>query len=163
MAVLLLRLPASAQDVTEAALKAAFIYNFAQFTEWPADAVAPAKPLALCVIGDDAVAEALGRTVNARQIDGHSMTVSVVAALPARACHVLYLSHLTPAQAAQFTATPQDAPVLTIGDVEGFTDMGGISRFYFEHGRLRFTIRLQAVKRARLQISSRLLALAKLE
>ena len=60
-------------------------------------------------------------------------------------------------------ANLHDTPVLTISDLDGFTDIGGIAQFYFEQGRLRFTIRVQSVKRARLEISSRLLALAKLK
>ena len=50
--LLLMPLPAAAQDVTEPALKAAFIYNFAKFTEWPADVMTTAEPLSLCVLGD---------------------------------------------------------------------------------------------------------------
>jgi len=76
-AAALLRAPASAQDVTEAALKAAFIYNFAQFTEWPVDALPAARerPFVLCVVGDDAVGDALGRAVKERHIAGHVMCV----------------------------------------------------------------------------------------
>ena len=160
---LVIRVPASAQDVTEAVLKAAFIYNFAQFTDWPIDAVPVAKPFVLCVLGDDAVGGALVRVVKARQIGGHDVSVSIVATAPARECQVLYLSRVSADQAANFVAIVQDAPVLTISDVEGFTNMGGIAQFYFEHGRLRFMIRLRSAKQARLQISSRLLALAKLD
>src|SRR4029079_18669481 len=83
---------AAAQDVTESALKAAFIYNFAKFTEWPADAAPVAEPLVLCVIGDAAVADALERAVKGRLLAGHSMAVSH--AEPAgqrRVCHVLYV------------------------------------------------------------------------
>ena len=53
--------------------------------------------------------------------------------------------------------------MLTISDIEGFTQHGGIVQFYFEGGRLRFGIHIESAKRARLQISSRLLALARLE
>ena len=55
----------------------------------------------------------------------------------------------------------RDAPVLTISDIEGFTEVGGIAQFFFEHGQLRFSIQLESAKRARLQISSRLLVMAK--
>ena len=70
---------AAAQDVTEPALKAAFIYNFAKFTEWPADAMAAGAPFVLCVLGDAAVGDALERAVKGRVLAGHSMGVSQVA------------------------------------------------------------------------------------
>jgi len=154
---------ASAQDVPESTLKAAFIYNFAKFTEWPASVVAATKPLAFCVIGDPAVGDALEQAVRGRMLGGHTLGVSQVAPIgPPRGCHVLYLSGVTVAAAAQFVAVLRDEPVLTMSDVEGFTDRGGIAQCFFEHGQLRFNIRLESVTRARLQISSRLLVLARL-
>jgi hypothetical protein len=152
-----------AQDVTEPALKAAFIYSFAKFTEWPADAVPTAKPLLMCVVGDDAVGDALERAVAARTIGGHSLTVSHAATVPQRECQILYVSGVTASQAAQLVASVRDMPVLTISDVEGFIALGGIAQFYFEQGRLRFTIKVQSAKRARLEVSSQLLALARLQ
>ena len=76
----------SAQDVTEAALKAAFIYNFAQFTEWPSDVVVAADPFVMCVFGDAAVGDALERAVKRRTIANHSMIVSQTAPGPSRDC-----------------------------------------------------------------------------
>ena len=63
--LLLMPIPSAAQDVTEPALKAAFIYNFAKFTEWPADVMTTAEPLLLCVLGDAAIGDALERAVRA--------------------------------------------------------------------------------------------------
>ena len=153
----------SAQDVTEPALKAAFIYNFAIFTEWPADVV-PAGPFVICVLGDAAVGEALEREFKGRLIAGHSLAVAQLAlAGPQRLCHVLYVSGVTAGQVGRLIAGLRDVPVLTISDGEGFIELGGIVQFYFENGRLRFTIRVQSAKRARLQVSSQLLALARLQ
>ena len=126
IAVLLL-IPAtgSTQDVTEPALKAAFVYNFAKFTDWPADVVPPAaEPFVLCVLGDAAVADALERLVKGRTLVGHSMAVHKAPAAPERVCHVLYVSGVTAVQATQLVAKYRDLPVLTISDVEGFTDLG---------------------------------------
>lgn len=161
IAGLLLRGSVYGQDVTEPALKAAFIYNFAKFTEWPADAAPVKEPFLLCVLGDAAVGDALERAVNARVLAGHSMSVaSMEQGAPRRKCHVLYMSGVTLAQAAEVIAGLRDVPVLTISDLEGFTELGGIARFFFEHGRLRFSVHLESAERARLHISSRLLALA---
>src|SRR5918999_3253891 len=78
LAVGLRGLPTFAQDVTSHALKAAFIYNFARFTAWPAAALPERGALALCVVGDPAVAEALERTVKNRTHNGHGFAVSQV-------------------------------------------------------------------------------------
>ena len=161
-ALLLMPGLASAQDVTEAALKAAFIYNFAKFTEWPSDAMPQAEPLVMCVLGDPAVGDALGQTVKDRMLAGHAMTVLHAApGGPQRVCHVLYVSGVTTGQAATLVAKMRDAPVLTISDVEGFTELGGIAQFFFEQGRMRFNVNVESATRGRLKISSRLLALAK--
>ena len=161
-AALLMPVPASAQDVTEPALKAAFIYNFAKFTEWPPEIARIAGPLAMCVVGDAAVGEALSRTVKDRELNGRRMAVSVMGvAEPQRGCHILYVSGVTSGQATLLVAGLRDLPVLTISDAEGFMALGGVAQFFFEHGRLRFSVHLGSAKRARLQISSRLLALAK--
>jgi hypothetical protein len=156
-----LRLVGAAQDVTEPALKAAYIYNFARFTEWPDDPRA-SQPLSMCVLGDAAVGDALERVVKGRQLAGREMVVSRVAAPgPKLACHVLYVSGIMAVDVGLVVAAVQDAPVLTIGDAVDFTRAGGIAQFFFERGQLHFNISRRAVKRARLQINSRLLALAK--
>jgi hypothetical protein len=159
--LLLFRAVVFAQDVTEPALKAAFIYNFSKFTEWPG-VIPGADPFVICVLGDGAVGDALERAVLGRVLAGHPIVTShVVASAPKRACHVLYLSGVSAAQAGLLVADLRDVPVLTISDVEGFTGVGGIAQFFFEHGQLRFRIRLESAKRARLQISSRLLIMAR--
>lgn len=160
--LLLLQVIGFAQDVTEPALKAVYIYNFALFTEWPAGLVPPEAPFVMCVHGDSAVGEALERTYKGRAIGGHPITVSTVAPDgPLRTCQVLYTSRVTPAQATQLVAGVRDLPVLTLSDLDGFTELGGIAQFFFEHGRLRFTVSVAAAMRAHLQISSKLLRLAK--
>jgi YfiR/HmsC-like len=159
--LVVLRAVALAQDVTEPALKAAFIYHFAKFTDWPGYLPA-ADPIVLCVIGDPAVSEALERAVVGQMIKGHRIVTSRVApAATKRPCHVFYVSGVSAVEAGQLLADLRDTPLLTISDVTGFTAVGGIAEFLFEDGRLRFRIQLVAVKRARLQISSRLLTLAK--
>jgi hypothetical protein len=164
-AVLLLLLvvgPSRAQDVTEPALKAAFIYGFVKFTLWPDDAWTAAAPSVMCVLGDDAIADALDQTVRGRLHAGHRITVSRVTANdPLRGCHVLYLSHVGAAQAAQIVRGLRGAAVLTVSDLDRFGDLGGIAQLYFEHGQLHFTLRTEPAVLGRLEISSKLLSLSK--
>ncbi len=150
------------QDVTEVSLKAAFIYNFTKFTDWPAEVLAPSAPLLACVLGDPAMADALARAVKGRDAGGHGFGVSRVTASDAalKTCHLLYVSGVPVGQAVEVTNGLQTTPVLTISDIDNFANRGGIAQFFFENGRMRFAINLGAARRARLQLSSKLLALA---
>ena len=160
-AVLLTPLAPAAQDVTEPALKAAFIFTFAKFTQWPDDASAPSEPRILCVLGDPAIGDALARVVKGRTLGGHSLGVKQAsAAAPPPSCHVLFVSGISVTRAASLIEGLRDAPVLTISDVNGFTRVGGIAQLFFDRGQLRFNIHRGAAKRARLQLSSQLLTLA---
>jgi hypothetical protein len=159
--VLLCRTVAMAQDVTEPALKAAFIYNFARFTTWPADAPA-GDNFVICVLNDSAVAEALQRAVAGRSLTDRPIVVSAVAtSAPKRACRVLYMAGLPVNRVAEVVSELREAPVLTISSIDGFASAGGMTQFFFEHGQLRFRIHLESAKRAGLQISSRLLIMAR--
>jgi len=158
--VMMTRAPGLAQNVTEPALKAAFIYNFARFTTWP-DGWPASDPFVICVVGD-AVADAMDRVIKGRQLAGHLIAVSRATPTgPHRACHLLYMTGIPSSQAAQMVAGLRDAPVLTISDIEGFTDGGGMAQLFFDRGQLQFSIRLDPVKRARLLLSSKLIILAK--
>ena len=161
--LLLCPLTASAQDVTEPKLKAAYIYNFAKFTQWPADATTAGSPLFLCVVGDPAIGRALDQAVKGLTLSGRTITVPQLAAdTPSLGgCHIAYLSGLTATQSAKIITGLRDTSVLTISDAQAFTKAGGIAQFFFENGRLLFDVNLASVKRARLQISSRLLTLAR--
>jgi hypothetical protein len=162
LAILLLAIvPTAAQDVTEPALKAAYIYNFAKFTEWPAEAMTDGAPLVLCVQGDAAIGKALERAVRGRKLAGHDMGVSqAVDDRPVLGrCHLLFVTGVPVTEAGRVVAAVRDAPVLTMSDLKGFTQLGGIAELFFENGQLRFDVEVESAKRARLQISSRLLAL----
>jgi hypothetical protein len=157
--LLLIHIPTSAQDVTEPVLKAAFIYNFAKFTEWPAAPVQ--ESFVLCVVGDAAVGDALVQTVKARVLAGQNLSVSFsTSGDPSPKCRLIYISGVTARQAEQVIAGRRDVPVLTISDLEGFTELGGTAKFFFENGRLRFSVNRASAERAHLHISSKLLSLA---
>jgi len=152
---------ARAQSAPEPALKAAFLYNFAKFAEWPADA-APADPLTICVFGDTAIADALDETVKGRTLDGRKTVVVRVKPESFRSCHVLYLAGLDAKRGQAVIDDLKGVPVLTVGDREQFAQSGGIAGLFVEQGRMRFAINVEAALRGRLRISSRLLSLAKI-
>ena len=148
------------QDVTEQALKAALVYNFAKFTEWPEDALKATASFTACALGDDA-ADALARTVKDRRLLGHAINVlRIKVGGPVRSCHLLYVSGVPPAETAALMAAVRGAPVLTISDAEDFARLGGIAYVFVENGRMRFDVNLDVARHARLQLSSKMLALA---
>ncbi len=160
--LLLCAATAPAQEVTEPALKAAFIYHFAKFTEWPAEALPPRAPFVMCVLGASAIGDALERAVRGREKAGRLIRVSrVTSDGPLDTCHILYVSEVAAAPAAKLVAGLKSAPVLTISDLDGFTALGGIAQFFFERGQLRFNVQPASATRAGLRISSGVLSMSK--
>jgi hypothetical protein len=161
-AFLLLTLTGRAQDVTEPSLKAAFIYSFAKFTEWPEDVLPTTATFTACVLGNSPIRDALERTAKGRQLWGRGISVLQVEldGKLLRSCHLLYVSGVTPAQVTAIVAAVRGAPVLTISDVEDFAREGGIAQMFVENGKMRFDLNLGVARRSRLQLSSKLLVLA---
>jgi hypothetical protein len=155
--------PVYAQDVTEVSLKGAFIFNFARFTEWPADTLRSAATVSACVVGDRAVGEALTRSVAGQKLEGKPIAVTIVEPnVPLPACHFLYLSGIARARMSEIVYALHESPVLTVSDDDAFLKVGGMIQVFIESGKMRFRINPKSAKRARLQLSSRLLALADL-
>jgi hypothetical protein len=154
---------ADGDTVTLAAAKAAFIYNFSKFVVWPGDVLAPSQPLALCVLGDNAVADALGRTAGTRTDDPHVLSVQIVRTSAAlRSCHMLYVTGLDVKRSVELIEGLKGAAVFTISDSDRFAETGGVARLIFEDHHMRFAINVASAHRARLNLSSRLLSLAQL-
>jgi hypothetical protein len=154
---------AHAQTAAAATVTSAFLYNFAKFTEWPSDTLAAGQRIALCVIGDNAVADALEQTIKGHAIEGHELTVEVARADgPIRSCHLLYLSGLDAKRSLRLIESLKGAPVFTASDADGFAVLGGIAQLTLENGRMRFAINVSAAQHARLQLSSKLLSLARI-
>jgi hypothetical protein len=150
----------AAAPLTEAQVRAALLYNFATFVEWPDDAAAGGRPFVIGVLGADAVTDAL-RQLQGRPVKGRPVDVRRISGdADARRCHILYL----PGGAANWQAILADlrtAPVLTVGEHDQFTRVGGVIRLYAEDSRLRFEINVTRSKKASLHVSSKLLGLAK--
>jgi uncharacterized protein DUF4154 len=149
------------QDVTEPSLKAAFVYNFAKFTEWPEDVLPATASFSACVLDAGPVGDALERAVKGRQLAGRPIAVQRVQLGSAmRGCHLLFVSGLTEAQVGTVLTAIRGASVLTISDVDDFARMGGIAHVFVENGKMRFDLNLELARRSRLQLSSKLLSLA---
>jgi hypothetical protein len=153
---------AAGQTVSGSALKAAFLYNFVKFVEWPA-AAADSEPLVMCVTGDSGVATALDDMVRGRTVDGRRVVVRRVRIdVSARACQLLYVSGLDGAAAATLIGQISGSAVLTASDMENFARLGGVAEFFVDADRMRFAINVDSAQRAGLRVSSKLLGLAKI-
>ena len=152
----------ASQSVTQATLKAAFLFNFAKFVEWPVDQ-SHAGPLTVCVLDDAAVEDSLAQLVNGPPAASRSMSLLKAArSRSLRLCHVLYLGDPDPGRAVATLDEVKGAPILTIGDGDQFARGGGMIGLFIEDGRMRFAINPDAAQRAGLRLSSRLLSLAKI-
>lgn len=153
--------PAVVQTITPPELKAAFIYNFATFVDWPPDVMPRDWAMAICVVGDDAVAEALTATARGHAIGSHEIAVMrVTLEGPLRSCHVLYVPGLEPKRVAQLVDLVRGSSVFTVSDVDRFAETGGIAQLFIDNDKMRFAINVDAAQRAHLHLSSQLLALA---
>lgn len=150
----------STQTAPDVAVKAAFLYNFAKFTEWPA--LPSGAPIIACIVGDDGIAGALVETVRGQNISGHALEVwRPQQDTSWRVCHLLFIADAETRRAAGGLVEIKTLPVLTVSDGRGFSRAGGIIELYVEGGRMRFAINLDAADRSGLHLSSRLLGLAK--
>jgi hypothetical protein len=145
----------------EAELTAAFLFNFAKFTEWPT--LSPGAPIIICVADDGGITAAVIETVRNQRISSHALEVrSAEDSSWWRSCHVLFVPASQTRQSAAALSRIEALPVLTVSDGAGFSRSGGIIELYVEDGRMRFAINVTAVERSGLRLSSRLLGLARI-
>ena len=148
---------------SEFQVKAAFIYNFVKFVQWPRDAF-PATgdaPISICVLGQDPLGDAL-ESLKGLTAQGKSLSVRRIAGqAEAERCQVLYLCK-SEREAMPAILKGMKAGVLTIGDMKSFASVGGVINFVIIDNRVSFEINVDAAERARLKISSQILKLAKI-
>jgi hypothetical protein len=149
---------AHAQEATlEYRVKAAYIYNFTKYVEWPPAAFG-SGPLTLCVAGRNPFGSALFDIVRGEEVAGRPIAVRVLLE-PEDGCHVIFVPQGAAAPA--YLRASRMRPVLTIGEGADFITQGGIISFIVEGGRVRFEIDQEAADRVGLRVSSRLLRLAR--
>jgi hypothetical protein len=155
---------AFAQTIDEYQLKAAFLYNFAKFVEWPALTFKTDKdPMRICVLGQDPFGGALGEAVGGKTVLGRSFAVADISdATQAVDCQTLFISSSEGKRLPSIFGALRTTGILTVGESEGFATQGGIVNFRLEGGRVRLEINVEAAERAKLRISSKVLNLAQI-
>lgn len=157
------RLTPAAEPPGEYELKAAFLYNFAKFVEWPLQQdEKPSGQVVIGVLGKDPFGDTLEKTILGKTVNGHEVRIERFRGVEeAKACQILFISSSERQRVGRILADLQGAPVLTVSDMEGFAEMGGAISFLVLENRIRLAINVDSVAAARLKISSKLLALAR--
>jgi hypothetical protein len=149
------------QATNEYQVKAAFIFNFAKFVDWPSDASGNGGALVVGVVGEDPFGGALdqlnGNTVNGRRLQIKRMRWGD----DLRGCQILFISASEGKHLGKILESIKGTSVLTIGEMPQFNQSGGMIRFVIQDNKVRFEINAAAAGQARLRISSKLLALSK--
>ena len=161
-ALMLVGAAAEAQSSRDYQVKAAFLYNFAQFTEWPPEAFTGSNaPLVIGILGEDPFGEAIDTTILNEVVRGHHLQVKrfrTVAQMPT--CHIIYVGRSEANRLSQVLKALNGKPILTVSDLEGAADRGVTIQFVTEHNRIRFKINPTAAGAAQLTLSSKLLRVA---
>lgn len=162
LALALSALSAEAQASREYDLKAVFLFNFAQFTEWPPTAfTGENSPLIIGIVGKDPFGAALEDTVRGEKVQGRPLEVQHYArADQINTCHILFISASETRRMEEIVNSLRGKPVLTVADADGPATKGVMVRFVVENNKVHFRINQEAARAANLTLSSRLLRVA---
>lgn len=157
MSVLGWTLSASCDDLPEYRLKTAFIYNFAAFTEWPAEV---GTTLNLCIYGQDPFGVEIdglnGKTVGSRTfVVGRKPSLESL-----MSCQIAFITRAAIGDLPHVLATVHGLPILIVADSPGAARQGAALNMNLEHNRVTFEANLDAARAAGLNLSSKLLRLA---
>jgi hypothetical protein len=161
-ALLLVSAASSQPEADEARVKAAFLYNFTKFVEWPDSAFATSSsPFVVCVFADADFRRTLEATLQGEQVRGRAVSVASSDPQDVRACHLLYFSMAESARQARILAGLRQSPVLSVGEGRRFLEQGGLIAFLIENDRVRFAISKRGADAAGLTVKSQLLRVAR--
>jgi hypothetical protein len=142
-------------------VKAAFLFNFGKFVEWPAQAFADTgENFIVGVLGDDPFGAILDETIVGKTVQGKKLVAKRFSRVKdVSRCHILFISSSEEARLTEILSALGHSSVLTVAEMPEFARRGGIIRFRMENNKVRFEINLSAAQRARLSVRSQLLKL----
>lgn len=151
-----------AQRSLEPDVKAAFLYNFTRYVEWPAESRKPSEPFRLCVVADSVITNAVKRTIEGESVNGRPLVMTAPRSVQdAHRCQILFVGRSEYRRASRLLAAVRGEPVLTVGDAARFTEQGGMIEFLLQDNRVRFDVNLRSAQRSKLRVSSDLLRIAR--
>jgi hypothetical protein len=152
---------ARAQRGEDDRVKALFLYNLAKFVEWPTSV--SRETISIGIVGSDFLGPALNQTVNGKTINGRGIVVKRISDVrSAKDCHMLIISGVGEKRLRGALDAVRGASVLTVGDSDAFSTLGGIIQFKTTGAKVHFVVNLDAAERAHLKISSKLLGLSEI-
>jgi hypothetical protein len=158
-----LRSSVTAQSVSDSQVKAAYLYSFAKFVEWPARKFPePSTPILFCLVSDPGFESELNRTVKGKAVSGRAVRIVLVEEVEqARNCHVLFFNAARSRQTQRILEGIRGAAVLTVGEADDFLQEGGMIRFVLNDDRVQFEVNHKAASQEGFYISARLLGVAR--
>ncbi len=156
-------LPESNPSV-EYQVKAAFLFNFAKFVDWPPEAFPSEKaPITFCVFRQDPFGGVLDETIRGKTINNREVLARRINELAdLKSCQLVFVSSKEGKSLSEILNSLKGANTLVVGESEGFAERGGGVQFFLEDNKLRFAVNVDAVQRAHLSVSAKLLALARI-
>jgi hypothetical protein len=158
--------PVTAQSVRASAseVQAVFLFNFAQFVDWPAEAFPdPQAPLVIGILGKDPFGNFLDETVRGEKVRGRAFKVERYRRVEdVKDCHILFISRSEAKRLDGILAALKGRPILTVSNGDDFDRPGGIIRFILDESKIRLSVDLEAAQGARLTFSSKLLRSAEI-
>jgi hypothetical protein len=149
----------------EYAIKAAYLYQFGRYVQWPVEAFASkGAPLVIGVLGTDPFGNILEEIARSKRIGDRPIAVHRFASMAEYTpCNILFIpASVSPEQKAAAIQKARRSPVLIVGEEPDFAEHGGTVNFFLEENKIRFEINAEAANRNQLKISSKLLSLAKI-
>jgi hypothetical protein len=148
---------------TEYQVKAALLFNFAKFVDWPASAFAgPEAPFVIGMVGEDPFGPALEETLRNKNVNGRAIRIEHLGpGQDLKSCHLLFVCASERKRLAALLGSLEKAPVLTVGDgLERFLGGGGMVNLLQQNNKVRFAVSQERVAQSGLKMSSKLLRLA---
>jgi YfiR/HmsC-like len=145
-------------------IKASFLFHFAQFVQWPAmDSTNANDPFVIGVLGENPFADALDEMVKGETIGDRKVTVQYSRrAEDLKNCRIVFISKSEKTRLSQILKELEGRSILTVGESDGFAQLGGVLNFYLENDAVHFEINPDTAERENLKISSQLFRLGKI-
>ena len=172
--------PSESETSREYQIKAAFLFNFFKFIDWPEEKITNRnESFIICIIGEDPFGKSL-EPVKEKEVKGRKVVIKYLKDLKEleisdkkdksetkntiealRKCHLLFICSSEKRNLATIIEGLKEAPVLTVGETAGFLESGGVINFLMEDKKVCFEINNFAAKQGKLKIRSKLLRLAR--